>query len=127
MKTKGKTLPFKNLPAAILSAACMFLSAGCLIIPKEIQEAYVSDLAVCETMSSGQTEIRIAGSYGESAWGIDTLNAVRENDAIRISGMLRYRAPGKIDFKLKVPDGVNEVYFCSRKIWSRDNTEAKTR
>ena len=66
-------------------------------------------------------KLRILAEYGERAWGCDDIHNIREGDKIYIVGKLKFESLGNFKTTLDIPKDVNEVYFCSRKIWSRSN------
>ena len=122
--TKGgkklMALRSKFLFGAILTIVSLFI-ISCSLFTREIQESYVFNLRVDEVKDASPTEIYITGEYGESAWGIDSLNVTESDNKLEIRGRLRRGELGIIKLKLKIPDNVNEVYFYSKKIWSRSN------
>lgn len=118
MSTKLMVLRSKLLFGAILTIVSLFI-ISCSLVTKEIQESYVFNLKVDEVKNTSPTEIYITGEYGESAWGIDSLNVMETDNKLEIRGRLRQGELGIIKLKVKIPDNVNGVYFYSKKIWSR--------
>lgn len=98
----------------------LFLCA-CFIISKNINTAYLK-VSCCEEIDDEyHVKLRIYAEYGESAWGFDDIHNIREGDKIYIVGKLKFESLGSFKTTLDIPKDVNEVYFCSRKIWSRSN------
>lgn len=111
---KLMVLRSKFLFGAILTIVSLFI-ISCSLFTREIQESYVINLRVDEIKNSSPTEIYITGEYGESAWGIDSLNIIESDNKLEIRGRLRRGELGIIKLKLNIPDNVNEVYFYSKK------------
>ena len=82
---------------------------------KEVNEDYLSVRCV----KSFDDSLQIFAEYGESAWGFDDIRIRRDGDKIYILGKLKFESLGSFKTTVKVPSDVNEVYFCSKKIWSR--------
>ena len=110
----------KFLFGAILTIVSLFI-ISCSLFTREIQESYVFNLRVDEIKNSSPTEIYITGEYWESAWGIDSLNIIESDNKLEIRDRLRRGELGIIKLKLNIPDNVNEVFFYSKKIWSRSD------
>ena len=96
--------------------APLFLSA-CLMLPRDINEDYLS--VACAEKADGSLQVN--AQYMESAWGFDNMHTLRDGDRIYILGKLKFEALGMFKTTLKVPGDVSEVYFCSKKIWSRNS------
>lgn len=87
------------------------------MLPRDINEDYLS--VACAEDSEGN--LRVDARYMESAWGFDDMHTIREGDRIYILGKLKFESLGSFETTLKVPKDVGEVYFCSKKIWSRNS------
>ena len=87
------------------------------MLPRDINEDYLS--VACAEKADGSLQVN--AQYMESAWGFDDIHNIREGDKIYIVGKLKFESLGNFKTTLDIPKDVNEVYFCSRKIWSRSN------
>lgn len=111
-------MPLKNGILLLIVAMFMF---GCCTTTKELDEKYLIEIKTSEEVEQGTLTVHIAGIYGESAYGIDSLSLreVREGNALKIFGTVRFGSVEPIDLTIKVPSNVEEIYFCSKKIWAR--------
>ena len=96
----------------------IFMS-GCFFSTKEIDEQYLSKIRTSEEIIKTDLFLHITGLYGESAWGIDSTKNFKDGNILRISGTVKLGSKAPIDFKIKIPSDVDEIYFYSQKIWSR--------
>lgn len=118
LKNGEKRMPLKNGILLLIVAMFMF---GCCTTTKELDEKYLIEIKTSEEVEQGTLTVHIAGIYGESAYGIDSLSLreVREGNALKIFGTVRFGSVEPIDLTIKVPSNVEEIYFCSKKIWAR--------
>ena len=111
-------MSLKNGILLLIAAMFMF---GCCTTTKNLDEKYLFGIKTTEEVGQGTLTVHITGIYGESAYGIDSLSLreVRDGNALRILGTVRLGSREPIDLTIKIPSNVEEIYFCSQKIWAR--------
>ena len=99
----------------IVFAVVLLGVSGCFSVP--LAEVEFLNIQRVTYHKNGKLDIR--GTYTQKGMGLTPVNAVVKGDTIELTALPDEKGQKRIASRITVPENVNTVVFCGKKIWER--------